>query len=55
MRDYAVDDGCRMEFLRRQLDDAQAAPCGRCDNCAGARFTADVSRRTALDAGPAAS
>ncbi|MEU9099325.1 RecQ family ATP-dependent DNA helicase [Streptomyces sp. NPDC048361] len=43
MRDYASTTGCRMEFLRRQLDDEQAAPCGRCDNCAGARFTADVS------------
>ncbi|MFD7162675.1 RecQ family ATP-dependent DNA helicase [Streptomyces violascens] len=48
MRDYASTTGCRMEFLRRQLDDEQAAPCGRCDNCAGARFTADVSG-TALD------
>lgn len=43
MRDYAASTACRMEFLRRQLDDEQAAPCGRCDNCAGARFTADVS------------
>jgi hypothetical protein len=32
-----------MEFLRRQLDDEKAAPCGRCDNCAGARFTTEVS------------
>ncbi|MFI6474756.1 RecQ family ATP-dependent DNA helicase [Streptomyces sp. NPDC050516] len=48
MRDYASTTDCRMEFLRRQLDDEQAAPCGRCDNCAGARFTADVSG-TALD------
>jgi ATP-dependent DNA helicase RecQ len=24
-----------MEFLQRQLDDEKAAPCGRCDNCAG--------------------
>ncbi|MES4903067.1 MULTISPECIES: DEAD/DEAH box helicase [unclassified Streptomyces] len=43
MRDYAAAAGCRMEFLRRQLDDEAAAPCGRCDNCAGARFTAEVS------------
>lgn len=49
MRDYAAAPGCRMEFLRRQLDDERAAPCGRCDNCAGARFTADVSG-AALDA-----
>ncbi|GHF24052.1 ATP-dependent DNA helicase RecQ [Streptomyces mashuensis] len=43
MREYATTTRCRMEFLRQQLDDEQAAPCGRCDNCAGARFTADVS------------
>ncbi|MGW1194910.1 RecQ family ATP-dependent DNA helicase [Streptomyces sp. NPDC002536] len=43
MRDYATTTACRMEFLRRQLDDEQAAPCGRCDNCAGPRFTAEVS------------
>ncbi|MFG2652358.1 RecQ family ATP-dependent DNA helicase [Streptomyces sp. NPDC048436] len=43
MRDYATTTGCRMEFLRLQLDDEAAAPCGRCDNCAGARFTEAVS------------
>ncbi|GAA2925618.1 RecQ family ATP-dependent DNA helicase [Streptomyces enissocaesilis] len=43
MRDYATTAGCRMEFLRRQLDDEEAAPCGRCDNCAGARFGDAVS------------
>ncbi|MGW5847956.1 RecQ family ATP-dependent DNA helicase [Streptomyces sp. NPDC055254] len=48
MRDYAAATDCRMQFLRRQLDDEEAAPCGRCDNCAGARFTAEVSS-TALD------
>ncbi|MEU5050544.1 RecQ family ATP-dependent DNA helicase [Streptomyces sp. NPDC021096] len=49
MREYATTTQCRMEFLRRQLDDEQAAPCGRCDNCAAPRFTADVSSG-ALDA-----
>ncbi|MBL1093733.1 MULTISPECIES: RecQ family ATP-dependent DNA helicase [Streptomyces] len=49
MREYATTTGCRMEFLRRQLDDEAAAACGRCDNCAGARFTADVSAAS-LDA-----
>ncbi|MYW12749.1 RecQ family ATP-dependent DNA helicase [Streptomyces sp. SID2563] len=43
MRDYATTDGCRMEFLRSQLDDEAATACGRCDNCAGARFGAGVS------------
>ncbi|MBD0707697.1 MULTISPECIES: RecQ family ATP-dependent DNA helicase [unclassified Streptomyces] len=49
MRDYATTDGCRMEFLRRRLDDEEAAPCGRCDNCAGNRFDPKVSD-AALDA-----
>lgn len=49
MRDYARATGCRMEFLRLRLDDEQAAPCGRCDNCAGARFDDKVSA-AALDA-----
>jgi len=35
MRDYVATGGCRMEFLRRQLDDPHAAPCGRCDRCTG--------------------
>ncbi|MCL7381137.1 RecQ family ATP-dependent DNA helicase [Streptomyces sp. 35G-GA-8] len=49
MRDYASATACRMEFLRRQLDDEEAVPCGRCDNCAGARFEDKVSA-AALDA-----
>ncbi|MGW2785625.1 RecQ family ATP-dependent DNA helicase [Streptomyces populi] len=49
MRDYVSTTGCRMEFLRRQLDDEGAAPCGRCDNCVGGRFQASVSA-AALDA-----
>jgi ATP-dependent DNA helicase RecQ len=49
MREYASTTGCRMEFLQRQLDDDEAKPCGRCDNCAAPRFTADMST-AALDA-----
>ncbi|WP_437015818.1 RecQ family ATP-dependent DNA helicase [Streptomyces sp. enrichment culture] len=49
MRAYASTADCRMEFLQRQLDDEAATPCGRCDNCAGPRFTADTSVE-ALDA-----
>jgi ATP-dependent DNA helicase RecQ len=33
MLGYITTTGCRMEYLRRQLDDPAAAPCGRCDNC----------------------
>jgi ATP-dependent DNA helicase RecQ len=43
MLDYQTTDRCRMEFLLRQLDAPHAAPCGRCDNCAGPRWSAEVS------------
>jgi ATP-dependent DNA helicase RecQ len=33
MVSYAATGGCRMEFLRRQLDDAEASACGSCDRC----------------------
>ena len=39
---YLATDGCRMEYLRRQLDDPAAAPCGRCDNCTGQRAAGEV-------------
>ncbi|HEV2260418.1 MAG TPA: RecQ family ATP-dependent DNA helicase [Streptosporangiaceae bacterium] len=32
---YQATDACRMEYLRRELDDPAAARCGRCDNCTG--------------------
>jgi ATP-dependent DNA helicase RecQ len=32
---YATTAGCRMSFLRTQLDDHNAPACGRCDNCTG--------------------
>jgi ATP-dependent DNA helicase RecQ len=35
---YQATDGCRMEYLRRELDDPEAAPCGRCDNCTSQRW-----------------
>ncbi len=39
---YQAADSCRMEFLRRELDDPEAAACGRCDNCTGARWSLEV-------------
>ncbi len=36
MRQYAATSACRMAFLREALDDPEAEPCGRCDNCRGA-------------------
>lgn len=55
MRQYISGSECRMEFLRRALDDPDAEPCGRCDNCAGPFYPVDVpdpaaaSARKALD------
>ncbi|WP_072802684.1 RecQ family ATP-dependent DNA helicase [Rhodococcoides yunnanense] len=47
MIDYQRTDGCRMEFLRRQLDDPglgdTADKCGRCDNCTGRTYSSAVS------------
>lgn len=42
MLDYENTTGCRMEFLQRSLDDETAAPCGRCDNCAGGWFPREI-------------
>ena len=53
MRKYARLATCRMEFLRRQLDDEEAAPCGRCDNCNGPRHGDEVQDAT-LEAARAA-
>ncbi|MCO6008815.1 RecQ family ATP-dependent DNA helicase [Actinoallomurus purpureus] len=46
MRDYVSASQCRMEFLRQQLDDEGATPCGRCDNCAGVWVDSSVSAET---------
>jgi ATP-dependent DNA helicase RecQ len=43
MLTYLDTDQCRMEFLRQQLDDPDAAPCGRCDNCGGLEIALSVS------------
>ena len=43
MLGYLATDGCRMEYLRRELDDPDAAACGRCDNCTGKRWSAEVT------------
>lgn len=47
MRDYQATTACRLQFLREQLDDPGAEPCGRCDNCTGQRVD------TAVDEGAA--
>jgi ATP-dependent DNA helicase RecQ len=49
MIEYERTDGCRMEFIQSSLDDETAAPCGRCDNCAGVWFPSEI-RTTATEA-----
>lgn len=52
MLDYLATTECRMSFLRRQLDDPELQPderCGRCDNCAGSVFTAEVDESAVAD------
>lgn len=44
MREYIATTGCRMQFLRHSLDDHEAAPCGRCDNCRGTVHETEVSQ-----------
>jgi ATP-dependent DNA helicase RecQ len=51
MLGYAATGGCRMEYLRRELDDPEAGPCGRCDNCTGQRWPSEVSKEAAAAAG----
>ncbi|WP_295690154.1 RecQ family ATP-dependent DNA helicase [uncultured Brevibacterium sp.] len=43
MLDYEATGGCRMRFLAEQLDDPEAADCGRCDTCAGQWWSDEVS------------
>ena len=50
MLDYVTGSGCRLEFLRRELDDPAAGPCGRCDNCTGQARDGDVSEAGAATA-----
>ena len=52
MLDYQSTQECRMTFLRAQLDDPELVAgtrCGRCDNCTGGVYTAQVEP-TAVDA-----
>jgi ATP-dependent DNA helicase RecQ len=55
---YQVTQACRLEYLRRELDDPEAARCGRCDNCTGRepdtqvpQAGADAARRRLLRPG----
>jgi ATP-dependent DNA helicase RecQ len=50
MLDYLATDACRMRFLREQLDDPEAADCGRCDNCGGLALSGEVSTAAVAEA-----
>jgi len=51
MLEYESTTGCRMEFLQRALDDPDAGPCGRCDNCAGVWYPAAIDDGAAGEVG----
>lgn len=46
MEDYEAGTMCRMVFLARELDDATAVPCGRCDVCAGPWYPQGLDQET---------
>ncbi|HEU4399936.1 MAG TPA: RecQ family ATP-dependent DNA helicase, partial [Actinomycetota bacterium] len=50
MAAYAATAGCRMAFLRQALDDPDAGPCGRCDNCTGRGLDTPVDQRRVASA-----
>lgn len=51
MLGYLRTTECRMRYLREQLDDPDAADCGRCDNCGGLTLATDVSEAAVAEAG----
>ena len=51
MVDYLSTGRCRMRYLREQLDDPEAADCGRCDNCRGIAPAVAVEEIAAEEAG----
>src|SRR5690554_1203893 len=53
MLEYERTGSCRMEYLQRSLDDETAAPCGRCDNCAGAWYPTEIADSAAASASAA--
>jgi ATP-dependent DNA helicase RecQ len=50
MDEYAAFEGCLMEFLRRSLDDPDAASCGRCAYCTGSTWDVAPSPEVAAAA-----
>lgn len=49
---YQGTDGCRMLYLRRELDDHTATdPCGRCDNCTGNYWSTEADKTVTAEVG----
>lgn len=51
MNAYIETGVCLMQFLAEELNDAQAARCGKCANCTGERLGADCPAELAQEAG----
>jgi ATP-dependent DNA helicase RecQ len=51
MAGYVRTKDCLMAFLRRQLDDPEPAPCGRCANCTGRQWDLAVDPAAVAAAG----
>jgi ATP-dependent DNA helicase RecQ len=50
MLDYVTTTKCRMQYLRAALDDAEAEPCRRCDNCGGVKLSTATDEATLASA-----
>jgi ATP-dependent DNA helicase RecQ len=50
MRTYGTTADCLMAFLRHQLDDPAAQPCGRCANCAGDDWGVELDPQVVAEA-----
>ena len=50
MRIYTGTQDCLMQFLAEELNDPNAAPCGKCVNCAGQLLAEDYREELALAA-----
>jgi len=50
MLEYISTSGCRMRFLRGQLDDPAPDPCGRCDNCGGLQLPSVADQQSVVAA-----
>jgi ATP-dependent DNA helicase RecQ len=51
MADYVTTTDCLMAFLRRQLDDPDPVPCGRCANCTGRQWSPELDPAAVAEAG----